>query len=116
MVRPTITISSPHGSPMIIVFRDTRFVPKFKGGHPELGARAFSEGGVGANWRFSTFKPPYSAKRYKIRQRLLLITSGKSNTRFRLVPKSTTLVNPEMTFDGNYARCCITHVFRSQPL
>jgi len=36
--------------------------------------------------------------------------------RFRLVPKSTTFVDPEMTLDGNYALRCITHVFRSQPL
>ena len=47
---------------------------------------------------------------------LLLITNRKSYTRFRLVPKSTTLVDPEMTLDGNYALCCITYVFRSQPL
>jgi len=33
-----------------------------------------------------------------------------SNTRFRLVPKSTTLVDPEMTLDGNYALCCITQM------
>ena len=50
-----------------------------------------------------------------MRQRLLLITNRKSYTRFRLVPKSTTLVDPEMTLDGNYALHCITHVFRSQP-
>ena len=42
--------------------------------------------------------------------RLLLITNRKSNTRFRLVPKSTTLVDPEMTLDGNYALRCITHM------
>ena len=33
------------------------------------------------------------------------------NMRFRLVPKLTTLVDPEMTFDGYYALCCITHMF-----
>jgi len=43
-----------------------------------------------------------------------LITNRKSNTRFRLVPKSTTLVDPEMTLDGNYALRCITHMF-SEP-
>ena len=37
-------------------------------------------------------------------------TNRKSNTRFRLVPKSTTLVDPEMTLDGNYALCCIIHM------
>ena len=37
-VRPTITISSPYGSPMILVFRDTciRFIPKFEGSHPNM--------------------------------------------------------------------------------
>ena len=40
----------------------------------------------------------------------ILITNRKSNTRFRLVPKSTTLVDPEITLDGNYALRCITHV------
>jgi len=30
--------------------------------------------------------------------------------RFRLVPKPTTLVDPEMTLDGNYALRCITHM------
>ena len=39
----------------------------------------------------------------KKRQRLLLISNRKSNTRFRLVPKLATLVDPEMTLDGNYA-------------
>ena len=38
----------------------------------------------------------------------------KTNTRFRLVPKSTTLVDHEITLDGNYAPCCITHMF-SEP-
>jgi len=31
-------------------------------------------------------------------------------------PKSMTLVDPEMTLGSNYALCCITHVFWSQPL
>ena len=35
--------------------------------------------------------------------------------RFRLVPKSTTLVDPELTLNGHYALCYITHVFRSPP-
>jgi len=70
---------------------------------------ALNEGGLGTNWRFSTNKPLYP-KRCEIRQRLLLITNRKSYTRFRLVPKSTTLVDPEMTLDGNYALRCVTHV------
>jgi len=79
--------------------------PKIRRGSPR--ARALNEGGVGTNWRFSTFKPPYV--RCKIRHRLM-ITNRKSNTRFQLVPKSTSLVDPEMTLDGNYALCCITHM------
>ena len=32
---PTITISSPYGSPMIVVFfRDIRFIPRFEGVTP----------------------------------------------------------------------------------
>jgi len=38
---------------------------------------------------------------------------------FRLVPKSTTLDDPELTLNGYYALCCIIHMsfrlFRSQP-
>jgi len=80
--------------------------PKIRRGSPR--AKALNEGGVGTNWRFSTNKPPYP-KRCEIRQRLLLITNRKSYT--RLVPKSTTLVDPEMTLDGISALCCITHMF-----
>jgi len=36
-VRPTITISSPYGSPIILVSGDIKFIPKFEGGHPERG-------------------------------------------------------------------------------
>jgi len=36
-VRPTITISSPHGSPIILVSEDIKVIPKFEGGHPERG-------------------------------------------------------------------------------
>ena len=34
MVRPTIMISSPYGSPIILVSGDITFIPKFEGGHP----------------------------------------------------------------------------------
>ena len=37
VVRPTIMISSPYGSPIILVSRDITFIPKFEGGHPERG-------------------------------------------------------------------------------
>ena len=57
MVRPTIMISSPQGSPIILVSGDITFIPKFEGGQPR--ARALNEGGVGTNWRFSTNKLPY---------------------------------------------------------
>jgi len=57
MVRPTIMISSPYGSPVILVSGDIMFIPKFEGGHPR--ARALNEYGVGTNWRFSTNKSLY---------------------------------------------------------
>ena len=37
MVRPTIMISSPQGSPIILVSGDITTIPKFEGGHPEGG-------------------------------------------------------------------------------
>ena len=37
MVRPTIMISSPYGSPIILVSGDITIIPKFEGGHPERG-------------------------------------------------------------------------------
>ena len=57
-------------------------------------ARALNGGGVGTNWRFSTNKPPYlrNGKRYDKGY----ITNRKLNRRFRLVPKSTTLVDAEI--------------------
>ena len=36
-VRPTIMISSPYGSPFILVSEDITLIPKFEGGHPERG-------------------------------------------------------------------------------
>ena len=35
MVRPTIMISSPYGSPIILVSGDITIIPKFEGGHTE---------------------------------------------------------------------------------
>ena len=37
MVQPTIMISSPYGSPIILVSGDIKFIPKFDGDHPERG-------------------------------------------------------------------------------
>ena len=37
MVRPTIMISSPYGSPIILVYGDIKFIPKFEGDHSERG-------------------------------------------------------------------------------
>ena len=37
MVRPTLMISSPYGSPIILVSGDITFIPKFEGGPPERG-------------------------------------------------------------------------------
>ena len=37
MVRPTIMISSPYISPIILVSPDITIIPKFDGDHPERG-------------------------------------------------------------------------------
>ena len=55
-VRPTIVISSPYGSPIILVAGDINPSQNSRG---SPRARALNEGGVGTNWRFSTNKPPY---------------------------------------------------------
>jgi len=56
-VQPTMTISSPYGSPIILVSGGYHDYPKIRRGSPR--ARALNEGGVGPNWRFSTNKSPY---------------------------------------------------------
>jgi len=86
-------------APTILVSADITFIPKFEGGHPVRG-RWMRVGGYD---QYAAVSP----KRCEIRHRLLLISYRKSNTRFRLVPKSTTLVDPEMTLDGNYVLRCI---------
>jgi len=89
MVWPTIMISSPYGSPIILVSGDVTLIPKFegRGGTPREGV----EWGWGG-YELAIFdqQAAVSPKRWDIRQRLLLITNRISNTRFRLVPKSTT--------------------------
>jgi len=37
MVRPTIMISTPQGSPIILVSGDITLISKFEGGHPKRG-------------------------------------------------------------------------------
>jgi len=37
MVRPMILMSSPYGSPIILVSGNIKFIPKFEGDHPERG-------------------------------------------------------------------------------
>ena len=39
MVRPTIMISTPYGSPIIVVFADITIISKFEGGHRPLSCR-----------------------------------------------------------------------------
>jgi len=52
-------------------------------------------------------------KRHLTFSKILLmaaIFSSGVHTRFRLVPESTTLVDPELTLNDHYAFCYITHV------
>ena len=54
MVWPTIMISSPYGSPIILVSGDITFIPKFEGDHPERGRWMR----VGGYWvRIGNFRP-----------------------------------------------------------
>ena len=90
-------IFSPYSSPIILVSEDITIIPKFEGGHPERG-RWMSVGWV----RIGDFRPISRRISETVRDTTkvtILITNRKSNTWFRLVPKSTTLVDPEMTLD-----------------
>jgi len=61
---------------------------------------------------FSTYKPP---KQCKTGPKLLLNTNTKSHMRFRLVPKSMTLDDPELTLNGHYALFFTLHICLSEP-
>jgi len=109
--KASVMISSPSDSLNILVSRNIWFITKFDRGHPERG-RFLRLGWVrtGDFGEFSTNKPPYLRNGARYGPKLPLITNRKSYTRFRLVPKSTTLDDPELTLNGYYALCCITHM------
>jgi len=103
MGRPTIIISSPYGSPIILVSGDIKFIQKFEGGHPERG-RWMRVGWV----RIGDFRPCRRISE-TVRDTTKVtsnITNRKSYTRFRLVPKSTTLVDPRSLdcFTWNFSK------------
>jgi len=106
--KASVTISSPSESLNILVYRNIWFITKFERGHPERGR--FMRLGWVQMGNFDDFSTTVSQKRCKVGPRLLLITNRKSHTHFRLVPKSTTLNDPELTLNGYYALSCITHM------
>jgi len=55
-------------------------------------------------------KAAVSPKRCKIEPKLLLITNMKSQRGLRLVPKSATSVDLELTLNGHCALCYITNM------
>jgi len=112
--KASVMISSASESPTILVSRNIWFITKLERSHLERG-RLMRLEWVKIDNILAIFRP--ITKRCKIGPRLILITNRKSHTRFRLVPKSTTLgeCDPELTLKRYYALCCITHVFRSPP-
>ena len=87
---------------------------KIRKGSPP--ATAICESGVGSNGRFLRFfdQAAVSPKRCKIRPRLLLNTNRKPYERFRLVPRSTTSNDLELTLSGHYAFFML-HICLSEP-
>ena len=93
MTQATIMSSSLEDSHMTLV-------------SPWLTSSRNSEGNIGSvgavwergrkNTQFSANKSPYSQKRCKIGPKLLLITNKNSYMRFWLVPRSSTLDDPEL--------------------
>jgi len=53
-----------------------------------------------------------SLKQAKIGPRLLLMTNRKLHMRFRLVPKSTTLDNPEQPLRTLFQNTCVVRAHR----
>jgi len=106
-------ISSPSESPNILVSGNIGFITKFERGHPEWGQ--FMRLGwvrTGDFGEFSTNKPPYlqNGARWDQGYYWSLIENHIPGTRFRLVPKSTTLDDPEVTLNGYNALSCITRM------
>ena len=104
-------ISSPSDSPMISLWGGITRGKILKGSPPAL---AICESGVGLNGRFFNLQAAVSRKQCKIRPRLLLNTNRKPHKHFRLVPKSTTLDDLELTLNGHYAFFTL-HVCISEP-
>ena len=110
MVRPTIMISSPYGSPIILVSWDITFIPKFEGGHPERG-RWMRVGWVA----IGDFRPiSRNGTRYDKDYYWSLI--GNWIRAFDWYQNQ----RPWLTLKWHWTAICTllhyTHVFRSQPL
>jgi len=94
-------ISSPSERLIILVSGNIWVITKFERGHPEreqfLRLTWVRNGNFGD---FSTNKSPNLGNGARYDQDM---------TRFRLVPKLTTLDDPELTLNGYYALCYITH-------
>jgi len=88
--------------------------PEIRKGSPWVSA--LNETGVGIGLVIFDIYTIISPKWCKIGPRLLLITNRKSHMCFHMVSKSTTLFDCELTLNGYYALCYITHVFRSPPI
>ena len=109
--KASVMISSPSESLNILVSKNVWLIAKFKRVTPSEGD--FWDWGGYKLAIFAIFRPiitTVSPKRCKIGPLLLLITNRKSRTRFWLLPKPTTLDDPEFTLNGYYALCCITHM------
>jgi len=104
-------ISSPSDSPMISLWGGITRGKILKGSPPAL---AICESGVGLNGRFFDLQAAVSRKQCKIRPRLLLNTNRKPHKHFRLVPKSTTLDDLELTLNSHYAFFTL-HICLSEP-
>jgi len=98
--KASVTISSSSESPKTLILA---YPAHTEIQMPPPPARAIYATGMGTNWWFSTFNFRNGAE-----SKLLLVTNRTSHTCFRLVLKSTTLYDPELTLNDHYALCCIT--------
>ena len=114
MVRPTIMISSPYGSPLHSSFWVYHVHPKIRRGSPR--ARALNEGGVGTNWRFSTNKPPYLRNGARYDKGYYWSLIGNHIRAFDWYQNQRPWLTPKWPWTAIMHSVAFTHVFRSQPL
>ena len=94
-----------------------RLIPKFEKFYAKWGR--FMRFGWVQIGNFGDFRPISLSHHISVmvqdRTKVAIDHNRKSHMRFKLVPKSMTLDDPELIFNGHYALCYITHTCLPEP-